>query len=127
MADISAERSHNYGTHKKQSNKISDRHYRDNRYDSFPSSREASRSRSKSKKKQPVKNEPQTEELDEAERMSLIAKLEKRKAEIWSMIQKLPICRRTSAIEQREKELFNNLDELQSQLNILSNFKILVV
>ena len=60
-------------------------------------------------------------ELNEEERVSLIAKLEKKKQEVWNLIQKLPICQRTSAVEQREKLLFQQLDEVNYQANLLNN------
>ena len=67
------------------------------------------------------------EEMDEDERVSLIAKLEKRKQELWVQIQSLPICNRSLAVMEREKVLYKQLDEVSSQTSLLSNNRILIV
>lgn len=64
--------------------------------------------------------------MDEDERVSLIAKLEKRKHEIWKQIQSLPVCNRSHAVELKEKELFRNLDEVSMQASMLLNNRIFV-
>jgi hypothetical protein len=67
------------------------------------------------------------EEMDEDERVSLIAKLEKRKQELWVKIQSLPICNRSLAVMERERVLYKQLDEVSSQTSLLSNNRILIV
>ena len=126
MADYSEEKSYNMDNRKRhRQNRNSD--FDDISYTS-PNVNKKKYSKSKIKKKVDHDADDQyPEELDEGEKMSLIAKLEKRKSEVWVMIQKLPICRRTHAIEQREKELYNNLDEITAQLTMLNHNRILVV
>lgn len=67
------------------------------------------------------------EELDEDERVSLIAKLERRKQEIWMQIQRLPICNRSATVVEKEKSLYKQLDEVSSQTLMLYNNRILIV
>jgi hypothetical protein len=131
MAYQSENRDHHYGHRKVSNPKLANRQYRDANldYGDGGSSRHSSEKRSRIKKKvpKPQYEEPHTEQLDEGERMSLVAKLEGRKKDIWALIQRLPICQRTSAVEQREKELYNSLDEVTVQLNMLNNNKIMIM
>ncbi|CAI2375756.1 unnamed protein product [Moneuplotes crassus] len=64
--------------------------------------------------------------LDEDERILLIAKLDKRKQDIWGQIQKLPICNRSSGVLLKEKELYDELDKVSSEAMMLYSEKIYV-
>ena len=77
-----------------------------------------------SKRLQPQPIAPEMEEMNEDERMSLIAKLDKRKQDILSLIQRLPVCNRSHAVELKEKEYFRMIDEIDEQNGLLYNKQI---
>lgn len=64
------------------------------------------------------------EEMNEDERVSLIAKLEKRKQDLLNLIQRLPVCNRSHAVELKEKEYFRMIDEIDEQTGLLYNKQI---
>ncbi|CAI2376119.1 unnamed protein product [Moneuplotes crassus] len=64
--------------------------------------------------------------LSEEERVQLIAKLDKRKQDIWAQLHKLPVCNRSPGVILKEKELFDELDQVSSDAVLLYNDKIYV-
>lgn len=66
-------------------------------------------------------------QLDEEEQASIIARLERKKNDVWIQIQRLPVCNRSPAVVQREKDLYRELDEVTSNLVLLQSNKIMVV
>mmetsp|Transcript_30609 Transcript_30609/g.27096 ORF Transcript_30609/g.27096 Transcript_30609/m.27096 type:complete len:216 (+) Transcript_30609:136-783(+) len=66
------------------------------------------------------------EELEEEERVSLIATLEKKKREISLQIQRLPVCNRSIIVVQKEKDLYRELDEVSSDCMLLYNDRIFI-
>jgi hypothetical protein len=67
-----------------------------------------------------------TTELQEEERLSLVAKLERRKMDILTQIQRLPVCNRSANVVQKEKQLYRDLDEVSAQALMLGNNRIFV-
>lgn len=67
-----------------------------------------------------------TTELQEEERLSLVAKLERRKLEIWAQIQHLPVCNRSANVVQKEKQLYRDLDEISAQALMLGSNRIFI-
>ena len=64
--------------------------------------------------------------LDEEERVSLIARLERRKQELWIQVQSLPVCNRSPAVIQKERELYRNMDDVTSQALLLKNNRVFI-
>lgn len=95
---------------------------------SSPGSRHSSISPNRHMKRriEKPKYDDSVQELDEDERMELLAKLEKRKHELLLQIQRLPVCNRSHAVELREKELYRVLDEVSAQALLLSSNKVLI-
>lgn len=93
---------------------------------SSPGSRESFSMPQKQYKKGAQTYNKDVQELDEDERVSLIAKLERRKQDLWTQIQHLPVCNRSVAVVQREKDLYRQLDEVSAQAHLLNSRKIYI-
>lgn len=93
---------------------------------SAPGSRESFSMPQKKHKQGPQTYNKDVQELEEDERVSLIAKLEKRKQELWTQIQHLPVCNRSVAVVQKEKDLYRQLDEVSAQAHLLTSRRIYI-
>ena len=65
-------------------------------------------------------------ELDEEEQAAIVARLEKKKNDIWIQIQRLPVCNRSPAVVQKEKDLYRELDDVTSNLLLMQNNRVLI-
>mmetsp|Transcript_14459 Transcript_14459/g.12740 ORF Transcript_14459/g.12740 Transcript_14459/m.12740 type:complete len:107 (-) Transcript_14459:40-360(-) len=65
-------------------------------------------------------------QMSEEDISETLAKLELKKKDITTMIYRLPIANRHKAIEDREKELYIQLDEINDTINKLHNHRVFI-
>ena len=64
--------------------------------------------------------------LPDSERLATLAQLEKSKAEVKAIIGRLPIGNRYKAIEDRERELYQQLDEIEESIKMFSQNEVFI-